>query len=41
MGTDEREPIKRTWRFCIKPKSGSVYLKEAKRDNDKIIQIDS
>ena len=37
---DEREPIKFSWRFSIKPTSGSVYLKKAKRDNDKIMQID-
>ena len=38
---NEAEPIKFTWRFCIKLIFGSVYLKKAKRDNDKIMQINS
>ncbi len=30
-----------TWRLRIKPVSGSIYLEEAKRDNDEIVQINS
>ncbi len=41
VGADEGEPIKLTKRFYIKPISTSVYLKEAKHDNYKIMQIDS
>ena len=37
VGVDDRELIKLIWRFCIKPISSSVYLKKAKRDNDKIM----
>ncbi len=32
---------KRAWRFRIKPVSGSIYLEEAGRNNDEIMQIDS
>ena len=34
---DEKDLIKLTWKFYIKPISGFVYLKEAKRNNNKII----
>ena len=36
---NEKESIKLTRRFGIKPTSDSVYLKEAKPDMDKIMQI--
>ena len=41
VGADKKDPIKLIWRSCIKPISSSVYLKEAKRNNHKIMQIDS
>lgn len=41
MGGDEKIAIEFTQRFCIKPTSGSVYLKKAKFDNDEIMQINS
>lgn len=41
IGTDKRQLIKLTKRFCIKLISGPIYPKEAKRDNDEIVQMDS
>ncbi len=41
VGEDKRQTIKLIWKFYIKPTSGSVYLKEAERDNDKMVQINS
>ena len=32
--------MKLIWKFCIKLISGFIYLKKAKYDNDKIMQID-
>ena len=40
MGANERQSIELTCKFCIKPLFGSVYIKEAKCDNDEIVQID-
>ena len=41
VAANKEKLIKFTQRFCIKPISGFVYLKKAKRDNNKIIQINS
>ena len=41
VGVDEREPVKLTWKFYIKPTSSSIYLKKTKHDNNKIMQINS
>ena len=41
VGADKGESIKLTWRFCIMPTSGFVYLKETKRDKNKTMKIDS
>ena len=40
IGEDQDQAFELTWRFCIKPISGSVYLKEVEHDNDTIVQID-
>ena len=38
---DKKQPIAFTRKFCIKPIFGFVYFKKAKRDNDKIMEINS
>ena len=34
---DEGQPIELTWKFSIKPISGSLYFKKAKYNNNEIM----